>query len=127
MPIDLQVANYSGIWRGLMIRRRGVDHPELYATEALNVELLGNVLAKRAGTKRLNALGAPYGSATNHRIYALYYAHWRFGSGGTDELLVAAGNMIQRAADPPGPDIVTPSTLPPDTPARIDPQFPVQF
>lgn len=127
MPIDLQVASYTGIWRGLMIRRRGVDHPELYATDALNVEMQGNVLAKRKGVQRLNALGSPYGSSTNHRIYALYYAHWRYGSGGQNELLIAAGNMIQRQADPPGPSIVTPATLPPGTPVRGDPQFPVQF
>ena len=127
MPVDIQVAPYEGIWRGLMQRRRGVDHPELYASEALNVELSGNVLSKRLGLKLLNATSSPYGNATSHRIYALYYVRWRYNTGGPDELLIAAGAMIQRQADPPGPDIVTPATLPPTTPARAVPQYAVQF
>jgi len=127
MPVDLQVANFEGVWRGLMDRKRAVDHPELYASDARNVELLGNVISKRLGVKRLNDLSWPYGTPSNHRIYALFYVRWRHGSGVPDSLLVAAGSLIQKQGDPPSADLVTPGTLPPGTAARIDPTFPVQF
>src|SRR5262245_54732082 len=130
MPVPIQTAEYSGIWRGLMRRRRVIDHSELYAQEALNVELRGNVLAKRMGVRQISEtpLGIPPPATPGlTQVYALFNVKWRRNSGGTDHMIAVTPMLIQKVGDPPSANVDTAGQFPPGQGARTAPQFPVNI
>jgi hypothetical protein len=116
--LPMQATPFAGVWRGLMRRQRLVDYGPLWAEEAKNVDLYGAVLAKRAGTKRIST--TQLGSGGGRRVHALFQAKWRAGTG-TDEVLAAAGTLIQAVGDPPSGDRFNLADLPAGTLARTTP------
>ena len=130
MPVPIQTADYSGIWRGLMRRRRVIDHSELYAQEALNVELRGNVLAKRMGVRQISEtpLGIPPPATPGlTQVFALFNVKWRRNSGGTDHMIAVTPLLIQKVGDPPSANVDTSGLFPPGQGSRSTPQFPVNI
>jgi hypothetical protein len=122
--VPVEPVTFAGPWRGLLRRRRALDHPMSYAAESRNVELFGNALAKRQGTKRIST--TQLGDGSSRRVHALFQAKWRAGTG-TDEVLAAAGALLQAVGDPPSADRYNLAYLPSGSPARSNPTNPVYF